>query len=109
MLKYFRKHKNLTQAQLSKLIGISPQQLQKYEMGKNKISAARLKNIRHYLGVPASYFFNGIYSFNTIDRSKFGDSDSKKDLTRLINYYSHIKSEKIKKMFLQNISVFRRT
>ncbi len=55
-----RKKANLTQDSLAKMLGISFQQVQKYEGGANRISAARLWVIADVLKVPISYFFDGL-------------------------------------------------
>ena len=47
----------LSQQELAKRIGITFQQVQKYESGSNRISAGRLKAISEALGVPVAYFF----------------------------------------------------
>jgi len=48
---------NISQKKLADTLGISYQQLQKYEAGKNRISAAKLWIIAHQLGVPVSWFY----------------------------------------------------
>jgi len=53
----FRLDNNMSQAELAKKIGISAQQLQKYENAKNKISAARLALIAKVLDKDISYFY----------------------------------------------------
>jgi transcriptional regulator with XRE-family HTH domain len=40
-------------------IGISFQQIQKYEKGRNRISASRLRQIAHILQVTEAWFFEG--------------------------------------------------
>ncbi len=50
----------MTQQQLGEKVGIKFQQIQKYETGMNRISASRLWDIAHALGVPVSFFFEGI-------------------------------------------------
>jgi transcriptional regulator with XRE-family HTH domain len=50
----------LTQQQLADLIGVTYQQAHKYERGINRVSAGRLFEIAQVLGVPVSYFFDGI-------------------------------------------------
>lgn len=49
----------LSQTQLGQALGITFQQVQKYEKGANRISASRLQQISDVLKVPASYFFKG--------------------------------------------------
>jgi len=50
----------MTQQQLAERVGIKFQQIQKYETGMNRISASRLWDIAHAMGVPVSFFFEGI-------------------------------------------------
>ena len=50
----------MSQAVLGKAIGISPQQVQKYETGTNRIGSSRLYQFSQELNVPISYFFDGL-------------------------------------------------
>lgn len=59
-LRMQRELANLTQDALGKRIGISGQQIQKYETGDNRIGAARLHEISLVLGVPLDFFFAGL-------------------------------------------------
>jgi transcriptional regulator with XRE-family HTH domain len=47
----------LTQVKLAEQVGVSFQQLQKYESGVNRIGASRLEQIARALGVPPAHFF----------------------------------------------------
>jgi transcriptional regulator with XRE-family HTH domain len=49
----------LSQEKLGEALGVTFQQVQKYEKGSNRISASRMQNISQVLGVPVSYFFDG--------------------------------------------------
>lgn len=49
-----------TQQKLAEKVGIKFQQIQKYETGMNRVSASRLWDIAAALGVPISYFFEGL-------------------------------------------------
>ncbi|SFO00109.1 Transcriptional regulator, contains XRE-family HTH domain [Mesorhizobium sp. NFR06] len=55
-----RLQSDVSQAQLARSIGISFQQLQKYENAKNRVSASMLYEIATSLGVPVSRFFEGL-------------------------------------------------
>ena len=48
----------MTQTNLSDAIGVSYQQMQKYERGMNRISASRLFALSRVLDVPVEYFFD---------------------------------------------------
>lgn len=55
-----RKEYSISQSKLANALGITFQQIQKYEAGKNKIAASRLFEIAHQLAVPLEYFFEGL-------------------------------------------------
>lgn len=55
-----RRDAKLTQEQLGKMIGLTFQQVQKYEKGVNRISAGRLFEIAHALGITITYFYEGV-------------------------------------------------
>ncbi len=48
----------LSQTQLAEMLGITFQQVQKYERGKNRISCSRLVDIASVLDIEIEYFFN---------------------------------------------------
>ena len=50
----------LTQQQLASVCGVRFQQIQKYECGANRISAARLWQLSEALEVPVGYFYDGL-------------------------------------------------
>lgn len=50
----------LTQTELGARLGISFQQVQKYEKGRNRIGGGRLYKIARALGVKITYFFDGV-------------------------------------------------
>lgn len=52
--------KGMTQTDLATLIGVSFQQVQKYERGSNRVSASRLWRTAEALNVPMTYFFDGV-------------------------------------------------
>ena len=49
----------MSQTSLGDALGITFQQVQKYETGANRISASRLQHISHILQVPVPFFFEG--------------------------------------------------
>ncbi len=50
----------LTLQTLAKAVGVTYQQLQKYERGVNRIGAGRLFNLSRVLDVPVSFFFEDL-------------------------------------------------
>uniref|UniRef100_B0T9H0 Transcriptional regulator, XRE family n=1 Tax=Caulobacter sp. (strain K31) TaxID=366602 RepID=B0T9H0_CAUSK len=55
-----RKVLGMSQEALANALGISFQQIQKYERGTNRVSASKLYDIARTLGAPVSYFFEGL-------------------------------------------------
>jgi transcriptional regulator with XRE-family HTH domain len=49
----------MSQGKLGQLLGVTFQQIQKYEKGSNRISASRLRQAAHALEVPVEYFYEG--------------------------------------------------
>jgi transcriptional regulator with XRE-family HTH domain len=49
----------MSQGTLGQKLGITFQQIQKYEKGTNRIGASRLQHIADLLGVPIAFFFDG--------------------------------------------------
>lgn len=49
----------MSQEKLGEQLGITFQQIQKYEKGTNRIGASRLQNIATVLSVPVGFFFDG--------------------------------------------------
>jgi transcriptional regulator with XRE-family HTH domain len=59
-LKSVRRFLGWTQSDLAKAIGVSFQQIQRYEAGDDTIYAARLGAIADAAGAPIEYFFDGL-------------------------------------------------
>ena len=49
----------MSQTALAQGLGLTFQQIQKYEKGVNRVGASRLQQIAHSLRVPADFFFEG--------------------------------------------------
>jgi transcriptional regulator with XRE-family HTH domain len=51
--------RRISQTELANTLGVTYQQVQKYENGLNRVGAGRLARIAEALNVPVSFFFNG--------------------------------------------------
>lgn len=56
-LKIARQVKGLTLKDMGEMLGITYQQFQKYETGKNAISICKLLFIANHLNIPVTFFF----------------------------------------------------
>ena len=59
-LKQIRTIRRLSQTDVARQLNLSFQQIQKYEIGSNRIAASRLYDLAQVLDVPTSYFFEGL-------------------------------------------------
>lgn len=105
----------LSQEELAKSIGLTFQQVQKYEKGTNRISVSRLVDICRSLKTPVDYFFDGSGPLapakaqpargfsdarqETIEASP--DIMSRRDVLELVRAYARIKSPKLQKQILE--------
>jgi len=59
-LKMLRIQRGMSQTAVAERVGLTFQQIQKYENGSNRISASRLVEFAQALGVPIRAFFEGL-------------------------------------------------
>ena len=91
-----------TQQQLAEKVGIKFQQIQKYETGMNRVSASRLWDIAHALGVPVSFFFEGIEPNSAAEpqRSEMpGDILADREALELLRSYYAIPENQRRRLF----------
>lgn len=75
-LRELRTQQGMTQQDLAAVLGLSYQQVQKYESGTNRISAGKLYFFAKALGVKVSDFYESKHfqeMDNSIDRAKIRD------------------------------------
>jgi transcriptional regulator with XRE-family HTH domain len=83
----------LTQQQLAGACGVRFQQIQKYECGANRISAARLWQLSEALEVPVGYFYDGLSELAQREHSAASEGEaggemfSRKETLDLVRAY----------------------
>ena len=95
-----RTMRGMSQSKLGEALNVTFQQVQKYEKGKNRISASRLYQISQTLDVPISYFFDELP--DNISGPKApglakgggfeGDPLAKQETLQLVNAYYRLPS-----------------
>lgn len=55
-----RSELGMSQSKLAAELGLTFQQVQKYERGSNRVGAGRLYRLTHILSVPVTYFYDGL-------------------------------------------------
>jgi len=73
----------MSQERLGELLGLTFQQIQKYEKGVNRIGAGRLFDIARILGVPIDYFYEG-----TTGRTAVPRESSEKESSPVMEFIS---------------------
>ncbi|MES2729521.1 MAG: helix-turn-helix transcriptional regulator [Pseudomonadota bacterium] len=119
---------SVPQDQLAKQTGITFQQIQKYESGRNRVSASRLYEFSRILDVPIAYFFSGFrqltgltpdenvaYGLSDQAQENFGGFErtasanaftpgswtTERDTLDLVRAFQSIKNPKMQKEFLR--------
>jgi transcriptional regulator with XRE-family HTH domain len=93
----------ISQEQLAEMLGLTFQQVQKYERGTNRISASRLFQLARALDTPITWFFDEMVSERGVEREKAEqgaeDSDpmSRRETLELVRVYSRIDDRKVRK------------
>ena len=91
-----------TQDQLGDALGVSYQQIQKYETGANRVSAGRLYLLAEQLDVAPSWFFDGLSSVSQ-DDDDAGMLSSSRLAIECVRNLSRIKDEKVRGAILTMI------
>ncbi|KAA8384888.1 helix-turn-helix domain-containing protein [Acetobacter sp. DmW_136] len=68
----------LSQEKLGEALGITFQQIQKYERGANRVGASRLYHIACALDVPISFFFDDMHSAEVVSNKQAHFSETRK-------------------------------
>ncbi|WP_374763771.1 helix-turn-helix domain-containing protein [Yunchengibacter salinarum] len=99
-----RKMLGMSQTQLGKDLGVTFQQVQKYERGTNRIGSSRLFRISNALDVPVSYFFEGAETkmpgYDPVPEGIDGDTFEKQETQELVEAYYRIADPRIRKKVL---------
>ncbi|MBD3677876.1 MAG: helix-turn-helix transcriptional regulator [Rhodobacteraceae bacterium] len=90
-----RIHLGMTQTDLANAIGVTFQQVQKYESGFNRVSSSRLWEIACALKTSVSSFFEGLGGVGTdvSDRTDFGDLADRPEARALIQKFRKLPQE----------------
>lgn len=97
----------LSQTELADRIGVTFQQVQKYEKGVNRIGAGRLQRIAEALEVPISFFFSGASSGGGSSSRDQGASESvfgfmqTSGSVRIVKAFHKIKSRKARQLLVE--------
>ena len=96
----------MSQEKLAELLGVTFQQVQKYEKGVNRIAASRLHDIAASLDVPIAKFFEGLGGRTSAgvaetSRDYIDDALATPEGTELMSLFASIKSRKVRRQVVE--------
>jgi transcriptional regulator with XRE-family HTH domain len=92
-----RVEQKISQSELGDKLGVSFQQVQKYEKGVNRVGASRLQQISTALDVPPSFFYDVDKKSREVDSLLFTDSSFS---LRLLRAYTSISNEAVRRQMI---------
>lgn len=112
-----------SQEKLANALGLTFQQIQKYERGANRISASKLYELSRILSVPVTYFFEGVESEGDeagsgsevgangsgVIHSSDPDFTNQRETLQLISSYYRIPDSKVRAEVLSLLKTLGRT
>jgi transcriptional regulator with XRE-family HTH domain len=88
-LRLLRNERKISQTEIAERLGVTFQQIQKYEKGNNRIAASRLEEIADFFKVPMAFFFGQPKNLKQEGQEVFGFLDTPQAL-RLLKAFSKI-------------------
>ncbi len=100
-----RRALGMSQGELAKAVGVTYQQVQKYELGGNRVSASMLFRISRALSVPAGRFFDGLagQDGNNDARETAADPRSR-EMERMTRHFARLSSTRIRRAVIAIVS-----
>ncbi len=96
-----RSELRMSQGRLGEKLGVSFQQIQKYENGKNRISASTLFYVSRILEVDFSYFIEGYGHLESFKDESYALYNPRgKDSKLLLDYFFQIKNQSLKTLIV---------
>jgi transcriptional regulator with XRE-family HTH domain len=93
----------MSQERLAELLGVTFQQVQKYEKGVNRIAVSRLWDISLALEMPVSRFFEGVAARGVAESRQdyVDDALATPEGAQLMSLFASIKSQKLRRKVLE--------
>lgn len=100
----------LSQEKLGENLGITFQQIQKYEKGTNRVGASRLQAISSILSVPVAFFFENVPEQNNQPSNSFAEENETtyvvdflhtSEGVQLTRYFTKISDPKVRRKLIE--------
>lgn len=99
IIRTMRKSADMSQTRLADKIGVSYQQVQKYEKGASKLTVDRLMQIADVFGVPVTVFLDE----DAMEPGRAIGVDLKEDEARLLTTFRRIRYKRLRESVLEMI------
>lgn len=112
----------LSQEKLGEGLGLTFQQIQKYERGTNRIGSSRLYHLSQLLNVPVAYFFDELHpelsevgapASASVEASTRGSAEadqlSHRETLELVRAYYRIENPQVRKRIFELVKTLART
>jgi transcriptional regulator with XRE-family HTH domain len=96
-----RKMLAMSQEKLGAALGLTFQQVQKYERGANRIGASRLHQMSHILQVPVEFFFEGAPNASTPHDSTHDSNGSALSMAQIDDFLSDLDGLRLTRAFMR--------
>jgi transcriptional regulator with XRE-family HTH domain len=100
LIREMRKAAGMSQMRLADRIGVSYQQVQKYEKGASKLSVPRLMQIAEVFGVPVTAFLEDT-RLGKVAEAQAAYSNLTEDEAKLLMLFRRLRRKKLKDGFLE--------
>jgi transcriptional regulator with XRE-family HTH domain len=98
----------ITQETLAAKLGVTFQQVQKYEKGTNRLSAGRLQDVSNVLEVPVQFFFEGLTNIKGVGKGRedawpafTSDFFASSDGIELAKAFTQIKNRRLRRRIVE--------
>ena len=95
-IRILRNHRGMSQGELAGKIGVTFQQVQKYEKGTNRVGASRLSRIAAVLGVSVGELFESSENKTAIAKSPFRLL-AERDALRVLTAFSRTSNPRVRR------------
>lgn len=89
-LRLLRNLQGISQESMGDALGVSAQQIQKYEKGTNSIKASKLYELACYLNIPIGNIFRILHEQSKEEGDKASVLDASADAVKLLHYYRQL-------------------
>src|SRR5579859_7208423 len=101
-IRNLRLRNKLSQTEVGEHVGVTFQQIQKYENGANRVSASRLAQLAKVFGVPIAAFYSEVQTENgkSTRQPKISTGLADTNINRLVKAFQALKDKKLKAALL---------